>query len=142
MTIYLEFQKIVGQIADNYCIPTITDVYFPPFFKEGQPKEYEFIAIKLESGVCGISFVLLTNEEIENYQTVARSNFLGVDPVILAGDFGSQDPVKNMIGLAALNETAGYNRGCFHPIVHPWVSCFFHILLSLRVIFSSHSSSH
>ena len=34
---------------------------------------------------------------------VANSNFLRVDPVSLAGDFGSQDPVKNMVGLAALN---------------------------------------
>ncbi len=103
MTIYQEFHKVVEQLAANFNIPTITDVYFPPFFKGGQPKEYEFIAIKLKSGVCGISFVLLADEEIKNYQTVAQSNFLNVDPVILAGDFGSRNPVKNMVGLAALN---------------------------------------
>lgn len=103
MTIYQEFQKSIGKMAANYRIPTITDVYFPPFFQGGQPKEFEFMAIKLESGVCGISFVLLADEEIKNYQTVAESNFTGLDPVILAEDFGSRDPVKNMVGLAAVN---------------------------------------
>jgi len=103
MTIYQDFQKIVKQIAIKYSIPTISDVYFPPFFKGGQPKEYEFIAIKLEGGACGISFVLLADEEVKNYELLARSNFLSADPVALAEDFGSQDPVKNMVGLAALN---------------------------------------
>lgn len=103
MTIYQEFQKVIDQIVANYNVPTISDVFFPPFFKGGQPKEYEFIAIKLEGGACGISFVLLPDEEIKSYEMVARKNFLKVDPISLAGDFGSQDPVKNMVGLAALN---------------------------------------
>jgi uncharacterized protein len=103
MTIYQEFQKIVPQLAAQYTIPTISDIYFPPFFKGGQPKEFEFIALKLESGACGISFVLLADEELENYQAMARSSFLKADPVTLSGDFGSRDPVKNMLGLAALN---------------------------------------
>ncbi|NQU63580.1 MAG: hypothetical protein HQ517_04760, partial [SAR324 cluster bacterium] len=103
MTIYQEFEKVVGQIMAEHSIPAITDVYFPPFFRGGQPKEYEFIAIKLDGGACGISFVLLADEEIKNYQTVAGSNFISADPVALAGDFGSRDPVKNMVGLAALN---------------------------------------
>jgi len=108
MTIYQDFQRIVNQIAANYSIPTISEVYFPPFFKGGQPKEYEFIAIKLEGGACGISFVLLADKEVENYELIAHSSFLNTDPVILAGDFGSQDPVKNMVGLAALNAICQY----------------------------------
>ncbi len=101
--LYQEFQNIIEQLTAEYPIPPITDAYFPPFFKGGQPKEYEFIAFQLESGACGISFVLLDDKEIANYQKVAESNVLGVDPISLSGDFGSRDPVKNMVGLAALN---------------------------------------
>ena len=101
--LYQEFQNIIKQLTVEYSIPPVTDAYFPPFFLGGQPKEYEFIALQLESGACGISFVLLDDEQITNYQTIAQSNVLNADPISLAEDFGSDDPVKNMVGLAALN---------------------------------------
>jgi len=103
MSIYQEFIDIVNRLSDQYDIPPISQAFFPPFYPGGQPKECEFISLQLESGACGTSFVLLADEEMENYQALADSEFKGQDPVLLAGEFGSRDPVKNMVGLAALN---------------------------------------
>ena len=102
-TIYKAFRQIIEQLAGKYAFPPISQVYFPPFFKGGQPKESEFICLQLERGACGISYVLLPDEEMENYETMAHSNMRGIDPIKLTADFGSVDPVQNMVGLAAIN---------------------------------------
>jgi uncharacterized protein len=103
MNIYQEFVQIVDRLANKYPIPPISQVFFPKFYVDGQPKECEFISLQLESGACGISFVLLPNDARENYQDMADSDLVGMNPVVLAADFGSDDPVKNMVGLSALN---------------------------------------
>ncbi len=103
MNIYQEFQEILKKLTAKYTIPPISQVFFPPFFQGGQPKECEFIGIALEGGACGISYVLLPDQQKESYQSSAISDFSRQSPVELAGEFGADDPVKSMVGLAALN---------------------------------------
>ncbi len=101
--IYSEFLEIVDKLSANYTIPQIDNVFFPPFFEGGQPKDCEFMAISLESGAVGISYVLLPDKEKQIYNKLTQTNFGGTDPVDIAKKFGSSDPIENMLGLAAVN---------------------------------------
>lgn len=103
MTIYDKYRELVSRLADKYKIEAIKDVFFPRFYFGGQPKDSEFICVQLEDGSCGISFVLLPDTAVESYSVAASLNYQGMSPLDLANGFGSEDPVENMIGLAAVN---------------------------------------
>jgi len=61
------------------------------------------MAVSLESGATGISFVLLPDEKMEHYNTLKISDYIGKDPNIFALELGTEDPIKEMISLAAIN---------------------------------------
>jgi uncharacterized protein (DUF4213/DUF364 family) len=61
------------------------------------------MAIQLEDGATGISFVLLPDEKMEAYSALKPSDFVGKDPQGFALEFGDEDPVREMIGLASIN---------------------------------------
>jgi uncharacterized protein (DUF4213/DUF364 family) len=61
------------------------------------------MAIRLEGDATGISFVLLPDEEMERYTALHPSDFVGKDPHGFALELGNDDPIKEMIGLAAIN---------------------------------------
>ncbi|MDP2647493.1 MAG: DUF364 domain-containing protein, partial [Desulfobacterales bacterium] len=81
----------------------IADVFLPPFYKGGQPKEAQFMAIGLEDGAVGVSYILLPDEIMEEYTALQAPDFIGKDPQEFAFNFGSDNPVKEMISLAAIN---------------------------------------
>jgi len=103
MSIKDEFRVMITKLTAKYSIPPIADIFFPPFYRGGQPKEAEFMALSLAGDATGISYVLLPDEKEQDYIALQPSDFIGQNPRRFALEFGSDDPVKEMIGLAAIN---------------------------------------
>lgn len=98
-----EFRMMIMKLTAKYSIPPIEDIFFPPFYRGGQPKEAEFMALSLTGGATGISYVLLPDEKEEDFIALRPSEFIGQNPLGFAVEFGGDDPVKEMISLAAIN---------------------------------------
>jgi uncharacterized protein (DUF4213/DUF364 family) len=98
-----EFKTMVTRLTATYRIPPISDIFLPPFSKGGQPKEAEFMTLGLAGGAAGISYVLLPDEKEGEYAALRPSDFIGQNPREYALEFGSDDPVKEMTSLAAIN---------------------------------------
>jgi len=99
-----EFRKIITTLAERFSVPPIERMFFPPLYEGGQPRNAEFMAMGLEEGAAGISFVLIGDTPAAlAYNKLHPEQFVGQDPVALALEFGSDDPVKEMISLAAIN---------------------------------------
>ncbi len=108
MSLKDEFRKMVNEITAKFTLPPIANIFFPPFYKGGQPKDAQFMAISLEGGATGISFVLLPDEKMEEYTALRSSDFVEKNPRRFALEFGNDDPLKEMIGLAAINAICQY----------------------------------
>lgn len=106
-----EFRKIVTELTEKFTIPPIEDIFFPPFFQGGQPKDCEFMAIRLQGGATGISYVLVPDEKMDAYTALKPVDFIGKDPCEFAHRFGSEDPVKAILGLAAINAICQHVMG-------------------------------
>lgn len=98
-----EFKKMVGQLESNFSVPPIAGVFLPPFYKGGQPKDSQFIALALEGGATGISYILLPDSEEEAYNALRPRELIGKHPREFALEFGSDDPVREMISMASIN---------------------------------------
>ncbi|SMC78007.1 Putative heavy-metal chelation [Desulfocicer vacuolatum DSM 3385] len=99
-----EFRKIITTLADRFSVPPIDKMFFPPLYRGGQPRNAEFMAMGLGQGAAGISFVLIGDATgADLYNKLHPDQFIGKDPVAFALEFGSDDPVKEMISLAAIN---------------------------------------
>jgi len=103
MSLKDEFRTMVTKLTGKYPIPPISNIFFPPFSKGGQPKEAEFMALSLAGGAAGISYVLLPDEKEKEYTALRPSDFVGQNPGEYALEFGNDDPLKEMISLAAIN---------------------------------------
>ena len=103
MSLKEEFQKMVTELTTRFTIPVIEGIFLPPFHKGGQPKDAQFMALSLEDGAAGVSFVLLPDEKMAAYKALTSTDFTGKNPLEFALAFGSNDPVKEMISLAAIN---------------------------------------
>ena len=103
MSLKDEFRKMVAELTAKFSIPPIENIFLPPFHRGGQPKEAEFMAIALEGGATGISYVLLADEKMEAYTALLPQDFVGKDPRGFALEFGKDDPIREMISLAAIN---------------------------------------
>jgi len=103
MSLKDEFRKMVTELTTKFALPPITDIFLPPFYKGAQPKDAQFMAISLEGGAAGVSYVLLPDETMEEYIALQPQDFIWKDPLGFALDFGSDNPIKEMISLAAIN---------------------------------------
>jgi uncharacterized protein (DUF4213/DUF364 family) len=103
MSLKDEFRKMITELTARFPIPAIADVFFPAFYRGGQPKDAEFMAICLEGEAAGISYVLLPDEKENEYTALRPVDFVGKDPRRFALEFGNDDPIKEMISLAAIN---------------------------------------
>ena len=103
MSLKDEFKKMVAELTIKFTLPPISNIFFPPFYKGGQPKDAQFMAISLEGGAAGISFVLLPDEKMEEYTELHPSDFVEKNPCEFALEFGNDDPIKEMISLASIN---------------------------------------
>jgi uncharacterized protein (DUF4213/DUF364 family) len=103
MSLKDEFKKMVTELTTKFTLPPISNIFFPPFYKGGQPKDAQFMAIRLEGGAAGISFVLLSDEKMEEYIALNPSDFIEKNPREFALEFGNDDSIKEMISLASIN---------------------------------------
>jgi uncharacterized protein (DUF4213/DUF364 family) len=98
-----DFNAMVSGLVKSHSIPKIQEIFFPPFYPGGQPKESEFMAMMLENEAVGISYVLHSDDLMEAYSALKPADFKGRSPHDFAGKFGSADSIENMLGLAAIN---------------------------------------
>jgi uncharacterized protein (DUF4213/DUF364 family) len=103
MGIMTEIRDMALGLASRFQIPKIAGIVFPPFFAGGQPKDCEFMAVALEGGAGGISYVLLPDSSAGDYRALEPQAFIGTRPEQYADAFGGTDPVQNMLGLASIN---------------------------------------
>ena len=80
MSIKDEFKKMVTELTIKFSLPPISNIFFPPFYKGGQPKDAQFMAICLEGGATGVSFVLLSDEKMEEYAALQPPDFIEKSP--------------------------------------------------------------
>lgn len=103
MSLKDEFRKMVNELTTKFTIPPVANIFLPPFYKGGQPKDAQFMAVSLEGGATGISFVLLPDDKMEDYNAIHPPSFIAQNPQEFAFEFGSADSVKEMISLACIN---------------------------------------
>ena len=103
MSLQDEFKNMVAELTTKFTLPPIANIFFPPFHKGGQPKDAQFMAISLEGGAAGVSFVLLPDEKMGEYNALQSSDFVNQNPSRFALEFGDDNPLKEMISLAAIN---------------------------------------
>lgn len=103
MSIMTEMRDMALGLAARFVIPKVAGIVFPPFFQGGQPKDCEFMAMALEGGAGGISYVLIPDERAADYRALMPEMFVGSRPELYVEDFGGSDSVRNMLGLAAIN---------------------------------------
>ena len=103
MSLKDEFRKMINQLTTKFTPPPIANIFLPPFYKGGQPNDAQFMAISLEGGATGISFVLLPDEKMEEYNALQPPAFVAKNPRGFALEFGDDDPIKQMISLASIN---------------------------------------
>jgi uncharacterized protein (DUF4213/DUF364 family) len=90
-----EFRKMITGLTAKFAIPPIESVFLPPFCR--------VMAISLEGGATGISYVLVPDARMEEYTALQREDFSGRDPQDFALEFGGANPVAQMLGLASIN---------------------------------------
>ena len=103
MRIMAEMRDMALGLASRFQIPKVAGIVFPPFYEGGQPMDCEFMAMALEGGAGGISYVLLPESSAGEYRALKSQSFIGARPEQYAEAFGGSDPVQNMLGLAAIN---------------------------------------
>ena len=103
MSIMTDMRDMALGLAGRFAIPKVAGVAFPPFFPGGQPGDCEFMAMALEGGAGGISYVLIPDDCAAEYRALLPERFTGSRPERYAEEFGGSDPVRNMLGLAAIN---------------------------------------
>jgi len=108
MSLKNEFIKMITQLRASFAVPRIANIFLPPFYKDGQPKNAHFMAIVLEGGATGISYILLPDEKMEAYNALQPREFSGKDPQEFALEFGTEDPVKQLTSMAAINAICQY----------------------------------
>lgn len=98
-----EFINMITRLSGEFTFPPIADVFLPPFHTGGQPKDAQFMAIRLEGGATGISYVLLPDDRESEYSALRREDLTGQNPGGFALKFGSDNPVHQMLAMAATN---------------------------------------
>jgi uncharacterized protein len=108
MSLKNEFIKMITQVRARFAVPRIESVFLPHFYKDGQPKDAQFMAIVLEGGATGISYILLPDKKQETYNALQPQDVIGKDPQEFALGFGSDDPMKQMMSMASMNAICQY----------------------------------
>lgn len=103
MSIMTEMRNMALGLTSRFQIPKIAGIVFPPFYEGGQPKGCEFMALALDGGAGGISYLLLPESSADSYRSLNPQSFIGTHPEQYLETFDGTDPVQNMLGLASIN---------------------------------------
>jgi uncharacterized protein (DUF4213/DUF364 family) len=103
MSILFEMREMALTLASRFQIPEVAGIVFPPFCEAGQPKGCEFMALALESGAGGISYLLLPESSAKDYRALKPQAFVGTSPEQYVEAFDVTDPIQSMLGLAFIN---------------------------------------
>ena len=104
MLISEEFREIIKKLSDEFSMPKISRIFFPHYSEFKPSKKEKFMAMGLESGAVGLSYTLMPEQHEVEYCNLKEIDFIEHNPVDFALEFGrSNDPIKNMLGLAAIN---------------------------------------
>lgn len=103
MSTLSEIREMALRLAASVQVPKIAGIVFPPLYEKGQPKDCEFMALALESGAGGISYVSIPTGSSEAYRTLRAQPFVGRRPEQFVEAFDGIDPIQNMLGLACIN---------------------------------------
>jgi len=102
-SLFDDFRTMARKLANSVSIPNITEMFLPPLFRDRQPHDSEFMALRLGDDSIGISYVLLPEESHHSYEKLRPDSFNSSSPAALADHFGSPDPLEHMLAMAALN---------------------------------------
>ncbi|TYO99648.1 putative heavy-metal chelation protein [Geothermobacter ehrlichii] len=108
MSVMTELREMALGLAARFSIPKIAGIVFPAVGESGQPGDCaadacRFMAMALDGGAGGISYLLLPDDSVADYRTLQPRSFVGTRPEKYAEAFGTSDPVRDMLGLAAIN---------------------------------------
>ena len=103
MSLKDEFVQMVEHLNKICNIAPIENVFLPPFYEDGQPKDEQFMAVSLASGATGICYLLLPDEAAPDYQALAPGDFAGKYPQEFAPAFGGDKPIEEIIAMACIN---------------------------------------
>lgn len=103
MNLKNEFMNMIKKLDARFSIPRIAGIYLPPFRQGGQPKDEQFMAISLESGATGISYILLSDDQGDTYNALPPQDFIGKQPQEFALQLGSGNPVTEIVSMASIN---------------------------------------
>jgi uncharacterized protein (DUF4213/DUF364 family) len=103
MSIMTEMRDMAMGLATRFQIPKIAGIVLPPICAGGQPEGGEFMALALESGAGGVSYLLLPDSNVVDYQALKPQAFVDARPEQYAEAFTGSDPLQDMLGLAAIN---------------------------------------
>jgi len=103
MSTLSEIREMALGLAAHVKVPKIAGIVFPPLYDKGQPRDSEFMALALESGAGGVSYVSIPADRAEDYRALRPESFVGSRPEQFAAAFDGVDPIRNMLGLACIN---------------------------------------
>lgn len=103
MSLRAELRSMALSLAARYPIPPIAGAVFPPLRAAGQTADGEFMALALEGGAAGLSYLLLPEQSAAGYRALEPQSLIGARPEEYAAAFDGDDPLQNMLGLAAIN---------------------------------------
>lgn len=103
-----EFHSMISKLNAKFKIPNIKRVYFPPYIPTGQTKSTEFMAMELEGGAIGVSYVFIEQDQFNEFIELQNTDFKGQNPVNYAMKFGTESIVKNTMCLASINAICQY----------------------------------
>ncbi len=98
-----EIREMALALASRVQVPKVAGIVLPPLCEGSQSKDCEFMALALEDGAGGLSYVSVPASSAENYNALKTQSFIGKHPEQFAEAFGGANPIDNMLGLAAIN---------------------------------------
>ena len=103
MSLKDNFAQMIDHLSSRFSVPPVGDVFLPPLHDGQWPEDEKFMAIVLEGGATGISYVSVPADEAAAYTALRTQDLVGQDPRELAHAFGGEDSVGEMLGMASIN---------------------------------------
>lgn len=108
MSVMDDLRTMALNLAGRFPIPRIAGAVLPKVtvgeaVADCAADACRFMVLALDGGAGGISYLLLPDGSLADYRALRSSDLVGSRPEELADAFGGDDPVRNMLGLAAIN---------------------------------------